>query len=186
MDCIHNEKIKMDESLKEKMDMENNYNGNGSFSRGGGGQGYGQRPQIEYPLPVKIDRFYDDKGDVKKDLFDKTALEVAKSLGSKEVRLGVSSTQLRRFFDEVKRYDRLLSMQNQSWEKQKPYIRMLKSKIAYSVARVKKGSDKPYYKNLSEFVNSCIDCVEEKDDYHVFTSLFEAVYGFYYEIAPKD
>lgn len=99
---------------------------------------------------------------------------------------GVSSTQLRRFFDEVKRYDRLLGMQNQSWEEQAPYIRMLKSKVAYSVARVKKEVTSHTIKNLSEFINSCIDCVKSEKDYHIFTSLFEAVYGFYYELAPKD
>ena len=63
---------------------------------------------------------------------------------------------------------------------------MLKSKIAYDVARVKANNDKPYYKNLSDFISSCIDKVKTKEDYHVFVSLFEAVYGFYYELAPKN
>ena len=121
--------------------------------------------------------FWGDKQKIKdgKPLFNKQGEPIME-------KHGVTSTQLRKFFDEVKRYDRLLSMPNQSWEKQEAYIRMLKSKVAYAVARVK--GDKKYYEHLSEFVNSGINCVKNADDYHVFTALFEAIYGFYYEHAP--
>lgn len=119
---------------------------------------------------------------------DTKAEEIAKSLADektpKEKREGVSSSQIRRFYDEVKRYDRIFESRPEEWEKQEPYIRMLKSKIAYTVARAKKSVD--YYKNLEMTLTSAIDCVKSVEDYHVFVALFEAFYGYYYALAPKE
>ena len=58
---------------------------------------------------------------------------------------------------------------------------MIKSKVAYAIAR--NGEKKGVWKNFEYFISSCIDKIETEKDYHVFLSLFEAVYGFYYELA---
>ena len=74
-------------------------------------------------------------------MFDSVALNVAKSFKGKNKigkDIGVTSTQLRRIFDEVKRFEQILSLQENQWEKQLPYIKMIKSKVAYSVARAAK------------------------------------------------
>ncbi len=148
--------------------------------------------KIDAPASIKITSFYEKdtsgKKIIKNDLFDETAKKVAETLGSREANAGVSSTQLRRFYDEVKRYDMILETTSEDeWKNHKPFVCMLKSKIAYSVARIKSTDwNKPYYRNLSDFLSSGIDCVESAEDYHVFATLFEAVYGFYYELAPKN
>lgn len=142
------------------------------------------------PNPVKITTFYKEN-EVDPDLFDKKALEVAQSFVGKNAKgydVGVTSTQLRRIFDEVKRFEQLLQVGENQFAKQLPYIKMIKSKVAYSVARAVKGKSdaKCVYDNLSYFIKSSIDLIKTETDFHVFVSLFEAAYGFYYELAPKD
>lgn len=133
--------------------------------------------------PVKIESFY-NAGKIKPELFDTEAQKIAKSLSAD--RNGVSATQMRRIFDEVKRFDRLLAANRQQWQELEPYIRMINSKVRYMVFRASKSKqDKLCYKNLESFINSGLQLVKSAEDYHVFTSLFEAVYGFYYGMAPK-
>ena len=147
----------------------------------------------------RIGSFYEQgTNKIRPELFNKFAEEVAKSFafvkkndkdyGPKEFRNGVTSTQLRRMFDEVKRYETLIHDDNKdSWEKYLPYIKMIKSKVHYAVARAKRRCnerDEKYYDNLSSFISEGIELVNSVEDYHVFVSLFEAVYGFYYENRP--
>lgn len=164
-------------------------NRNGS---GGGFQKNSFEDKSEIPVPVKITAFYNSDGKtVQKDLFDAVALKVAQSFKGKNRMgkdIGVTSTQLRRIFDEVKRFEQILALQENQWEKQLPYIKMIKSKVAYSVARAakQKSEEKGVYKNLEAFISSGIDLIKTQEDYHIFVNLFEAAYGFYYELAPKN
>jgi CRISPR-associated protein Csm2 len=137
------------------------------------------------PLPYKkIDGFYMGKDKTKPDLFDKKAEEIAESFK------GVTGTQLRRLFDEVKRFEKILDAFPEQWDKQEPYIRMIKSKSSYTVARAaaklpkSDTQTKGAYDNLRAFIAEGIDTVKEAKDYQIFASLFEAVYGYYYEKAP--
>ena len=135
--------------------------------------------------------FYDKSGNIRPDLFDTVAEHIAKTFAAvrmennREKRNGVTSTQIRRLFNEVKRYDRLIS-DEKSWIEQKPFIKMIKAKVHYTIARCKKNdkNNAPYYDNLSAFLTEGIDLVNTAKDYRVFVSLFEAVYGFYYENRP--
>ena len=164
-------------------------------SRNGSGGGF-QKNSFEdkskIPVPVKITTFYNSDGKtVQKDLFDAVALKVAQSFKGKNRMgkdIGVTATQLRRIFDEVKRFEQILSFQENQWEKQLPYIKMIKSKVAYSVARAakQKSEEKGVYKNLEAFISSGIDLIKTQEDYHIFVNLFEAAYGFYYELAPSN
>ncbi len=169
------------------MGYEQNRDGYNRSSYGNGGQ---QTTKI--PQAVEIDSFYASDGKtIKPDLFDKKALEIANSfLGTDRNgnSVGVSSTQLRRLFDEVKRFKQVLESDPEQWESELPYIKMIKSKVAYTVARAAKTkpSAKQVYNNLLKFISSSIDLIQKSEDYHVFVSLFEAAYGFYYEKAPKD
>ena len=157
--------------------------------RGGGKQ---NEDKSSTPKAVIISSFYQQDGKtIQPDLFDTKANEVASSFVGKNKRgdtIGVTSTQLRRIFDEVKRFEQILSASPEQWNAQYPYIRMIKSKVAYQVARASKDKSEEagIYKNLEKFLSSCIDLVHTKEDYTVFVSLFEAVYGFYYEKAPKN
>lgn len=160
------------------------------------GGNYSNRPQqpdlSEVKPAVEIKSFYKAGTDIPlEDLFDEQAQKIAESFVGKNKKgfeIGVSSTQLRRIFDEVKRYERVLLGTETKWEEQLPYIKMIKSKVAYTVARASKTKpeEKGVYKNLEEFISSGINLIKTEKDYHIFVSLFEAVYGFYYEKAPKS
>lgn len=147
--------------------------------------------QEQIPKPVEVPEFYQNgTKTVREDLFDEIARQIAESLRGKDKRgneTGVSITSLRRIFDEVKRFKQLLSTED-DFAMQLPYIRMVKSKVAYTVARAGKDKKeaKKLYDNLKHFIESGIDRIKNKKDYEVFVSLFEAVYGFYYERAPEN
>lgn len=142
--------------------------------------------QEQIPKPVEVPEFYQNGTEkVREDLFDEIARQIAESLHGNET--GVSITSLRRIFDEVKRFKQLLSTED-DFAMHLPYIRMVKSKVAYTVARAGKDKKeaKKLYDNLKYFIDSGINRIKNKKDYEVFVSLFEAVYGFYYELAPKN
>ncbi len=169
---------------------------NQSYGNKGSWNGGGQKNQFEdkseTPEPVRIKSFYKEDGKtLREDLFDTTAKNVAQSFVGKNKRgseIGVTSTQLRRIFDEVKRFEKVLQFSDSGWENQLPYIKMIKSKVAYSVARAakQKSEEKGIYKNLEAFVSSGIDLIKTQKDYETFVNLFEAAYGFYYELAPRN
>jgi CRISPR-associated protein Csm2 len=153
------------------------------------GGSYGNREQQRALPPVKIDSFYEADGKtIKPDLFEKTAEAIADTLFIKGSRISVSITQLRRLFDEVKRFQQILEASPDQWVVQKPYIKMIKSKASYTVARAKKtrSEESDVYENLGKFIGNCIDLVETAEQYQVFVALFEAVYGFYYGKNPKN
>lgn len=168
------------------------YNNNYSKPQCNGNRDRGSEDKSIVPEAVKISSFYQEDGKtIKSELFDGVAKEVAESLKGKNKKgydIGVTSTQLRRIFEEVKRFEQVLLFSDDQWEKQLPYIKMIKSKVAYTVARAgkQKSDEKGVYKNLEIFISSCIDLINKQDDYHIFVSLFEAAYGFYYALAPKS
>lgn len=146
-------------------------------------------------MAEKINSFYiPGTKNVRPELFNEFAEKIAKSFAlispnPKNLRRdGVTSTQVRRLFDEIKRYERIIKDDDQkSWNEQYPYIKMMKSKVHYTVARAKKRANsitQKCYDNLSDFISEGIDLIKDANDYHVFVSLFEAVYGFYYENRP--
>ena len=145
----------------------------------------------------KINSFYiSGTKNIRPDLFNEFAEKIANSLAKispnpkktdQPYRNGVTSTQLRKLFDEVKRYERLIiNDEIKNWDAQYPYIKMIKSKVHYATARAKKDkkNDAIYYDNLCDFISGGIELIKSPQDYHVFVSLFEAVYGFYYEKRP--
>ena len=148
---------------------------------------------------MKIGSFYvQGTKNVRPELFDTIAKEIAKSFADVQTftkgdgkpgenRKGVTSTQIRRIFDEVKRYERIIKDDSsESWNQNYPYIRMINSKVRYAVARAikKDKNNSTYYEKLSEFISEGISLVKDVKDFHVFVALFESVYGFYYENRP--
>jgi len=136
-------------------------------------------------------KFYTEGKTVNHDLFDKTAETIANSFVGKDrfnKPCGVGRTQMRRLYDEVKRFEQNLDGNPETWKKHHPYIKMIKSKLTYNIARaIEKNRDNAtYYKELRAFVTDGIGLVHDEEDYRVFVALFEAVYGFYYEKGPKE
>ena len=141
--------------------------------------------------PKMIETFY-EKGtrDVRPKLFDTIANKIATEFigRNKENQFGkVTKRQLRRLFDEVKRFEQVLDGTPENWKKNYPLIRMVKSKASYNIARSKttKGNN-DVWDNLYGFIDEGIGLIEVEEDYHVFLSLFEAVYGFYYVLNPAN
>lgn len=136
--------------------------------------------------------FYESDGKVRKQLYDENAAEIAKSFlyesadrrGEKRYG-GVSRSQIRKVFDEFKRLERVVE-EKDNWDEVYPLIKMIKSKVAYNVSRSKKNErndrGKKCYDELYAFVKAGIDAVNNRRDYSTFCMLFEAVYGFYYEL----
>ena len=142
------------------------------------------------PPRVRIESFYTEgTKDVKRELFDTTAekitsgfVVIGKGRDDKAYGYGVGRTQLRRLYNEVKRFEQKLDGTEGTWNKHCPYIKMIKSKACYNIVRASKDSSKKeVYKKLSDFITEGIDLIKDEGDYHVFTALFEAVYGFYYD-----
>ena len=149
--------------------------------------GNSQRPSQESTKPVytgyKNMAFKDGK--VYAELFGKNAEDIAGNFCIERGREGVSITSLRRIFDEAKRFQQVLTDDN--FAEHLPYIKMIKSKTAYTVARQikQKGSLATQYNSLREFISWGLDQVVNKKTYDIFISLFEAVYGYYYDLAPS-
>ena len=145
--------------------------------------------EVIVPAAVKVTGFYNADGTLKADLFDSEAQKIASSwIGSKDGKaIGVTSSQLRRVYDEVKRFELLLVPGSNQWEKQYAYIKLIKSKAAYTLTRAgkKDKSLKGLYANLNTFIASSIDLIKTEADYKVFSSLFVAAYGFYYQMANE-
>lgn len=113
---------------------------------------------------------------VDRNLYDKTAQDIAKSLS------GISKTRLRRFFDEVKKLSNNPCLDT-NFEKEEASIMLLKSKISYMIGRTNNRKEKNALNNLKAFFDIGLKQVHDAAAYHVFVTLFEAVYGFFYEEA---
>jgi CRISPR-associated protein Csm2 len=75
------------------------------------------RPKSQALPPVKIDGFYkDDKKSPKDELFSTIALNIANTFYVETEKYGVTKTQLRRLFDEVKRFEQNLVGQSKHWK----------------------------------------------------------------------
>ena len=60
---------------------------------------------------------------------------------------------------------------------------LLKSKISYMIGRTNNRKEKNALNNLKAFFDIGLKQVHDAAAYHVFVTLFEAVYGFFYEEA---
>ncbi|MFW5995284.1 MAG: type III-A CRISPR-associated protein Csm2 [Spirochaetia bacterium] len=143
--------------------------------------GGGRRNHIDFRLKT-------DDGRVPEDLYDRDAERIAGALvepvGGNRVK-GVSRHRLRRLFDEVKRIQRRLQFTTEqdrdaTWSAVLPLVKLLKSKVAYVAARAERG-EQEYYDALKIFFTVGIDQIFTAEDFERFATLFEAVYGFYYE-----
>ncbi len=87
----------------------------------------------------------------------------------------LKAAQIRRFYHDVKALE--AKIEASGFEKNLPLIKMLKSKVAYACPKY--GSKKvPIV--FKEFMDKCIDGIEEREDFKAFTLVFEAVVGYFY------
>ncbi len=120
----------------------------------------------------KIELWKDkEKKVVDPSLFSQKAEELAKELGGKGRNIN-KGTQLRRFFDEVVRFNDMAKGE-MDMEMILPGLHMIIAKAAYAEGRNLVCS------GFVTMIRSGIDQIESKKDLQVFTNFFESLIAFY-------
>lgn len=118
-----------------------------------------------------------DKKIINTELFSKDAEAFAKEIyeegGGRN-----KPTQIRKFYDEVLRFESMLKGMTQEKQKDEfnnilPYLKMLNAKAAYSMGRDLVSQE------FKDFISTSLNQIKDKDDFEVFRGLFESFIGFY-------
>lgn len=91
-------------------------------------------------------------------------------------RNGVSATQLRNFFNEVKALQSRIEAGG--FLSNEAMVGLLKSKVAYAYARAEKKR-KTGFEYLQSMIEQGVELSKSKEDFDDFTLFFEAVMGFF-------
>ncbi len=130
---------------------------------------------VHIPLDMKFlsTGYYQDPE--KKKLREDIIKTEADKLGKKfsELKPELTSSQLRKFFNEVRSLE---AQVEEKFDEQKALVFMLKSKVAYSVG--KKTSKTPA--EFKDFIDACIDKINDEKDFKGFVKFFEAVVGYFF------
>ncbi len=128
-----------------------------------------------------MDIEFKKNGKLDPELFSQKAQKVAEEISNE--RSGSSGgpnqqSQLRKFYDEVLRFDSMLKAvqpgnQEAEFEKILPYIKMLNAKAAYAEGRGLVTS------KFKDFISQALKQIKTKADFDIFVGLFEAFMGFY-------
>lgn len=123
-------------------------------------------------------KFWKDKSKkmIDPDLFSARADELAKEIHKEQLQSRGKAnkpTQIRKFYDEVLRFDSILKTNPAEFDSRLPYLKMLNAKAAYAMGRdlVSKG--------FKDFISNSLNQIKDKDDFDAFASLFEAFIGYY-------
>jgi CRISPR type III-A-associated protein Csm2 len=123
------------------------------------------------------EKFFFRKADKEK-LVTTEAEKIANELvGNNPRKPDLKSSQLRKFYMEVKSLER--KVEAEGFEKIKPLIKMLKVKVNYQRGR------RLVPPKFVEFITKCVDNVNDREDFKDFVMHFEAVVGYYYGKAEK-
>lgn len=101
----------------------------------------------------------------------------------------MSSTQMRRYYSEVKQWDYQVKSwrhlppetQEEKFAELLPLIKMFRAKIAYK----EKATSGKLSKHFSQFMSDCILSVDNLQDFKAFALYFEALVGFYMGLVKK-
>lgn len=119
-------------------------------------------------------KFRDEKGNLRRELLTTEAKSIAGNFEGS----GLTNTQLRKFYNEVKALQAQIEAtegdDKEKFEKNEAMIAMLKSKVAY--ARYKPQGEK--VDELKKFIDACVDNIKTFQNFKDFTTFFEAVVGF--------
>jgi CRISPR type III-A-associated protein Csm2 len=128
-------------------------------------------------MSITVPDFLDSEGYIRPELLDKEALVIA---GEFKNTKGLTTHQVRRFYDEVKSYKDRLD-KGEPYKRIKPLIIMLKSKAKYAATKKPKEMS-----GFCDFINQSIGKIKtetgnevlEKKRFDAFCLFFEAIYGF--------
>jgi CRISPR-associated protein Csm2 len=114
------------------------------------------------------------------ELFSKTAEELAKKINGERTTKINNPTQIRKFFDEVIRFQVMIQSNPEQFAELLPYIKMLNAKAAYATGRDLIGAE------FKGFLSDSLKQVNDREDFEIFCSFFEAFLGFYKYYAEKE
>lgn len=107
-------------------------------------------------------------------LFSTTAEQWAKKIHESGGGKSNKRTQIRKFYDEVVRYNTLAKVNPGDWDNILPYINMLIAKAAYA-----KGRNNLITEDFVGLMKDCVEQIRDPRDLDVFANFFEAFMGFY-------
>ena len=134
--------------------------------------------------------YFDANRVIRSDLLEREALQKANSFvkhydrynkktkktEKKLTKDSLSSSQLRKFFNEFRQLEKKVGIEG--FDKVKPLIKMVKSKAAYA-----SNPDNPKIPiSFKDFLIDNVDLINEEKDFQAFMLHFEAVVGFFYGI----
>lgn len=134
-------------------------------------------------------RYYTDKGTIDPSLVDSQALKVAQQLvvrdsyGKIDQKKSIKSSQLRKFYGDVKSLELTWSNQQKSdaaFLGILPQIKMLKAKVAYAKGRG------VVPQSFVDWINENVKQIDKPNHFKAFLLHFEAVVGFCYGEGLKD
>jgi CRISPR-associated protein Csm2 len=130
-----------------------------------------------------MSKYFDDKGNIRKELLEKQAEEDARSFLHPDGRdAALNSAQLRKFYGDFKALEKKLAStarglsEDAAFLRILPLIKMMKSKVAYA-SNPKKTKIPGAFK---QWLNGHVDAIETVNDFRAFLLHFEAVVGFCY------
>jgi len=93
---------------------------------------------------------------------------------------GLTRTQLRKFFHDVKSLQS--RVESRLFTEVKPLISMLKAKAAYAT---RSGGQQKIPQEFKNFLDESVNNIKDKEDFKAFCLIFEAIVGFFYEKARR-
>ncbi|MBN2107100.1 MAG: type III-A CRISPR-associated protein Csm2 [Deltaproteobacteria bacterium] len=113
------------------------------------------------------------KPQINPDLFSSIAEKLALDVASEKGGNRNKPTQIRKFYDEVIRFDSIVKASPKEFDNVLPYLKMLNAKAAYAMGRDLISG------KFKDFIADSLHQVNDKQDFAAFTGLFEAFIGYY-------
>lgn len=133
-------------------------------------------------LKFKKEGYWDNKGNIREDLLTIEAKEVAQSFKNG----GVTNSQLRAFFNEIKGLSNRIDGKKENWGKVYPMVLMIKSKIEYRCSKDRKMEAlKHFLMNSVAYIQKENRADKGYEAFETFVVFFETVVGYSYGLGIK-
>ncbi len=142
--------------------------------KGGGGHHDNRQRQVSESIDLPNLTFRDEQGYRKKELFTVHAQKYADEMA----RLRMTQTQLRKYYNEVKALEARIEA-NPDFMANEALIGLLKSKVAYGLAKETDREKRKGFEVLLKMVEQGIAWSTKKDYFKDFVLFFESVIGFF-------
>ena len=164
--------IDFPKDVKDKFDIKDKPNQRPNnpqrYQQGHTGERNQSRQTVNLPKLI----FRDEKGYRKKELFTEHAVAYADAM------MKMTQTQLRKYYNEVKALDARIKA-NPDFKSNEALIGLLKSKVAYGMAKETDRDKKEAFKVLLNMTEQGIGWSTKPEYFEDFVLFFEAVIGFF-------